>query len=61
MKKLISTVSALGGCVLWFLLLSQLANLAEWITLINFKKPNHSSSINFTCQKINKQYSCNLT
>ena len=34
---------------------------AEWINLINFKKLNHSSSINFTCQKINSEYSCNFT
>ena len=25
------------------------ADPAEWINLINFKKLNHSSSINFTC------------
>ena len=49
------------GRVWGFFLMSQLANLAEWINLINFKKLNHSSSINFTCQKINKQYSCNFT
>ena len=31
------------------------ADPAEWINLINFKKLNHSSSINFTCPE-NKQY-----
>ena len=37
------------------------ADPAEWINLINFKKLNYSSSINFTCQKINNKYSCNFT
>ena len=37
------------------------ANPAEWINLVNFKKLSHSSSINFTCQKINNEYSCNFT
>ena len=65
LKELILRVSSLGGYDglertdfnsfyfgrVWFFLLSQLANQAEWINLVNFKKPNHSS-INFTCQKI---------
>ena len=51
LKELILTVSTLGWCVLF--LLSWLANLAEWINLINFRKLNHSSSINITSQKIN--------
>ena len=37
------------------------ANLTEWINSISLQKLNHSSSINFTCQKINNKYSCNFT
>ena len=50
LKELILTVSTLGGSSF---LLSQLANPVEWINLMHFKKLGHSSSINFTCQKIN--------
>ena len=32
------------------------ADPGKWINLINFKKLNHSSSINFTCQKINNEF-----
>ena len=60
LKELILTVSTLGGCGgLEEMILTD--NPAEWINLINFKKLNHSSSINFTCQKINNEYSCNFT
>ena len=54
LKELIFNSFYLGGCGGL-----ERTDFNSQSSTLDFKKLNHSSSINFTCQKINNEYSCN--